>query len=154
MCLRLLGSAALPRTATALAAVALACGEPAAPVDPPAAAAGTYVLESVDGCALGTPAEQCPHRRSWLVGGTMVLAADGRVARVVQYQFPEDAGPVTEASLGTFTVRRGAVDLTLRQERDGTWYVWRVRATLADGRLTMSYPHPADGETVEVFRRE
>jgi hypothetical protein len=134
-------------------AAALACGGTNTAAGP-ADAAGTYVLESVDGCAVGTPLEPCPTRRTWLVDGTMVLDPTGRAARVVRSQLPSDASPSTQASVGTFTLRGDVVELALREERDGAWDVWRVQGTLADGRLTLRYPHPADGYTVEVFRRE
>jgi len=150
MNLRRLRLALLP-----LSVGALGCGESTVPTDPPAVAAGTYVLESVDGCALATPAEQCPFRRNPLhVDGTMVLGSNGQAARVIRYQLPGEASPRTDASVGTFTLRRGVVDFALREQIEEASRVWRFRATLADERLTVRYPHPADGETVEVFRRQ
>jgi hypothetical protein len=32
--------------------------------------------------------------------------------------------------------------------------VWRLHAVSEGARLTVRYPHPADGEVVESFRRE
>jgi hypothetical protein len=133
-------------------AAALACGQPTGSV---AAAAGTYVLASVDGCTVGTPAEQCPFPpRSWIIDGTMVLRLDGSATRAMRYRFPADPSPRTELAVGTFTVRGSAVDFALREDGGTSPYVWRNRATLSGDSLTLRYPHPADGETVEVFRRE
>jgi hypothetical protein len=48
---------------------------------------------------------------------------------------------------------RRRVDFALVEEVDGARYVWNPRALLSEHRLTVRYPHPADGETVEVFAR-
>lgn len=88
-----------PRLLAALAlvlAATVACGDAVDVAADRAAAVGTYSLASVDGCAVGTPAEQCPFpRRSWIVDGTMVLRADGSATRTMLYQFPADAAPRT-----------------------------------------------------------
>ena len=116
-------------------------------------AAGTYLPESVDGCAPGLEARQCFPRPSWVVDGTMALAADGLVTRTVRYQFPSDASPVTLVATGTYFRVGNFVAFALRENVGAASHVWRPTAVLSDDALILRYPHPADGETVEVFAR-
>jgi hypothetical protein len=115
--------------------------------------AGTYFLESVDGCAPGLEARQCFPRPSWVLDGTMTLAADGRVTRTVRYQLPTDASPVALVATGTYTRVGDVVVFALRERAGPPSHVWRPRAVLSEDALILRYPHPADGETVEVFSR-
>ena len=130
----------------------LGCGEPTGiPATP--GAAGTYTLESVDGCAPGPAAAECFPRPSWVVEGTMVLRGDGTVTRTMRYHFPAPTGPVTVVGVGTFRLDGGAVEFALRENAGTAPSIWRSRAELTAEGLTLRYPHPADGEAVEVFRR-
>jgi hypothetical protein len=115
--------------------------------------AATNLLETVDGCEPGMEAQQCFPQPSWVVNGTMVLAADGRVTRTMSYQFPSDASPVTLVAIGTYSRVGNLVIFALREEAPAAPHVWRPSAVLSDDALILRYPHPADGETVEVFSR-
>jgi hypothetical protein len=132
---------------------ALGCGEATGAAGDPSAA-GTYLLESVDGCAPGLEAQQCFPRPSWVLDGTMALAADGRVTRTVSYQFPSDTSLVTVVATGTYTRAGDVVVFALREGAGAASHVWRPSAVLSDSALILRYPHPADGETVEVFSRQ
>jgi hypothetical protein len=131
---------------------ALGCSEATGAAGHPSAAE-TYLLESVDGCRPGLEARQCFPRPSWVVDGTMVLADDGRVTRTVRYQFPSDANPVTRVATGTYSRVGNFVTFALREGAGPASHVWRPRAFLSDEALILRYPHPADGEIVEVFAR-
>jgi hypothetical protein len=130
----------------------LGCGEATGP-EAAMPTAGTYVLKSVDGCAPGPAAAECFPRPSWVLDGEMVLRADGSVTRTMHYQLPSDpaAGPVMVS--GTYSRRGDVVHFALVEDVHGARYVWRPRARLSEHGLTVRYPHPADGETVEVFAR-
>ena len=130
----------------------LGCGEGTAP-DAVLPTVGTYVLESVDGCAPGPAAAECFPRPSWVLDGEMILRADGGVTRTMHYQFPSDPATGTVMLSGTFRRRGDVVEFALVENVGGTRYVWRPRALFSEQRLTLRYPHPADGETVEVFAR-
>ena len=116
--------------------------------------AGTYVLESVDGCAPGPAAFECFPSPSWVVDGKMVVLADGSVTRTMHYRFPSDPAAGTVTLSGTYSRRGNTVTLALVEDVDGARYVWRPRALLSEHGLTLRYPNPADGETVEVFARQ
>ena len=131
---------------------ALACGD-ATDSGGDLSAAGTYLLESVDGCAPGLEARQCYPRPSWVLDGTMALADDGRVTRTVRYQFPTDTAPVTLIAIGTYSRVGDVVVFDLREHAGASPHVWSPSAVLSSGALTLRYPNPADGETVEVFSR-
>ena len=131
---------------------AVGCGEATGAGGDPSEA-DTYHLESVDGCAPGVEAQQCFPRPSWVVDGSMVLAADGSVTRTVRYQLPSDRMPVTVVATGTYSRRGNLVVFALREGTEAGAYVWRPTAVLSGEVLTLRYPHPADGEIVEVFAR-
>jgi hypothetical protein len=96
-----------------------------------------------------------PHaRRSWQIDGAMALSPDGRATRVVRYQLPGAAGPTAYAAAGSFRLRGATVELALREEGAPRAGVWHLRATLSGDSLTVRYPHPADGETTELFVRQ
>jgi hypothetical protein len=131
---------------------ALACSEATGAGGDPSPA-GTYLLDSVDGCAPGLEAQRCFPQPSWVLEGRMVLGADGRVTRTMSYQSPGDAAPVTLVASGTYLRVGNLVAFALREEPATVSHVWRPRAVLSDGALVLRYPHPADGEIVEVFTR-
>ena len=139
-----------PLLAVMLLWTGAACGDASGPGDP---TAGTYVLESVDGCAPGPSAAECDPRPSYVVAGQVVLGDDGTVTRTMQYAVPGEPSSDPVVSRGTFVRWDATVTFALVQDGDENRYVWRPRAHLAEGRLTLRFPHPADGETVEVFAR-
>jgi hypothetical protein len=130
----------------------MGCGEATAP-DAAMPTAVTYVLESVDGCAPGRAAAECFPRPSWVLDGEIVLRADGSVTRTMHYQFPSDPAAGLLMLSGTYTRRINVVYFALVENVGGVRYVWRPRALLSGNKLTLRYPHPADGETIEVFAR-
>jgi hypothetical protein len=130
----------------------LGCGETVGPLAG-VATAGTYVLESVDGCAPGQPAAECFPRPSWVLDGEMILDVDGSVTRTMHYRFPSDPTTGRVMVSGTYSRRGNVVDFALVEEVEGTRYVWRPRALVSEHKLTVRYPHGADGETVEIFSR-
>jgi hypothetical protein len=130
----------------------LGCSEAIGPLAG-VATAGTYLLESVDGCAPGPAAAECFPRPSWVLDGAMVLRTDGSVTRTMQYRFPSDPAAGRVVVSGTYSRRGNVVDFALLEDVQGARYVWRPHAALSEHRLTLRYPHPADGETVEVFAR-
>jgi hypothetical protein len=131
---------------------ALACSDATGSNDP--SAHGTYLLESVDGCEPGLEAQQCSPLPSWVVEGAMVLTADGRVSRTMTYRLPSDPGLAPQVATGTYSRIGNLVLLALREGAVPASHLWRPAAVLSDGRLILRYPHPADGETVEIFRRQ
>jgi hypothetical protein len=131
---------------------ALGCSEATGTDDAPVA--GTYVLESVDGCEPGLEAQQCFPRPSWVVEGTMVLTVDGGVSRTMRYQLPSDPQPASLVATGTYSRVGDLVLFALREDGGAASHTWRASADHSDGRLRLRYPHPADGETVEIFRRQ
>jgi hypothetical protein len=138
--------------ASILLVLGFGCGEPTGP-GAGAATAGTYVLETVDGCAPGPAAAECFPMPSWVLDGEMVLRGDGSVTRTIRYQFPSDPAAGTYMVSGTYSRRGNVVNFALVEDVGGAPHVWRPRALLSEGRLTLRYPNPADGEVVEVFAR-
>jgi hypothetical protein len=121
----------------------------------PAAIDGTYALISVDGCPVGTPLAPCPLARGPMaLDGEMVLRPDGSVTRSVRYERGDGAGVQAVVATGTYSLQRGSVELALREVGVSQASVWRLHAVSEGARLTVRYPHPADGEVVESFRRE
>ena len=120
----------------------------------PAAIDGTYALVSVDGCPVGTPLAQCPLARGPMaLEGEMVLL-DGSVSRRVRYEGGDGAGAREVVATGTYSLQRRSIELALREAGASQASVWRLHAVSAGARLTVRYPHPADGDVVETFRRE
>jgi hypothetical protein len=121
----------------------------------PTAIAGTYGLVSVDGCVVGTPVGQCPFaRRPAALDGSMLLGVDGSGTRTVRFAGESGSGPQTVIAIGTYTLRGHNVSFALRDPASAFPSVWLARAELEGDGLTVRYPHPADGEVVEEFRRE
>jgi len=122
------------------AAAVAGCHDGLAPRD----VAGTYTLQSVN----GTPVPMSGV--NVLVSGALTLTALGDAERRATYRVAAD-GTVREfVATGGFRVKGSVVELALTQ--DG--YVWRPRAALQDGTLTLTYPHPADGpDIIEVYKR-
>jgi len=120
----------------------------------PAAIDGTYALLSVDGCPVGTPLAQCPLARGPMaLQGEMVLRPDGSVTRSVRYESGDGAGVRDVVATGTYWLQRGSVEHALREAGVSQASAWRLHAVSEGATLTVRYPHPADGEVVETFRR-
>ena len=127
----------------------LGCGQT---TDPEATMGSTtYVLKSVDGCVPGPAAAECFPSPSWVLGGEMVLRADGSVTRTMHFQLPSHPATDTVTVSGTYSRRGNAVAFALVEDVGGAQYVWRPQALLSEHGFTLRYPNPADGETVEVF---
>jgi hypothetical protein len=127
----------------------LGCGDRLGPAE----IGGTFTLLSVDGCPVGTPLAQCPLARGPMaLEGEMVLRPDGSVTRSVRYESGDGTGVQDVVATGTYSLQRGRVELALRQV--GYASVWRLHALSEGAMLTVRYPHPADGDVVETFRRE
>jgi hypothetical protein len=121
----------------------------------PHAVAGTYTLVSVDGCRLGAPSSECPLLRGPIaLEGRMVLNSDGTATRAVRYRSADGTGSVVHMATGTFSVQQDQIALTLREAEATHSSRWRLSAVSEGAMLTVRYPHPADGEVVEKFRRE
>jgi hypothetical protein len=122
------------------AAAVAGCHDGLAPRD----VAGTYTLHSVNGTPVPLSGVNV------LVSGAVTLTALGDAQRRVTYRVAAD-GTVREfVATGRFRVEGSVVELALTQ--DG--FVWRPHATLQDGTLTLTYPHPADGpDIIEAYRR-
>lgn len=123
---RLLASLAL--------AVAVACDDATAPLNP-SQAAGTYVLESVSG--------RGP------VSGSFILNSDGTAERRVRYvgQTAEDV------HVGSFEIVTPDIVFSLHPLPPAA-YVWTLHGEWSGARFSIRYPDPADGpDIVETFRR-
>jgi hypothetical protein len=113
---------------------------------PDAQVIGTYRLESVDGEAVPTSGLGA------VLSGEIVLDADGRATRKFQQQLSGVADKRDVVVHGTFVATSDALVFAFVADPGHPEDVWRPRATLADGRLTLSYPGPADGTVDEVYR--
>jgi hypothetical protein len=126
------------------------CDDASAPEAP---STGAYYLESVDDCAPGPEAAECQPRPSYAVSGEMVLLEDGTATRTIRYALPGDPTVGTVSARGSYYRSAAMVSFALVEDGAPIGSVWRVRGSLSEGRLTLRYPHPADGEIVEVFAR-
>ena len=130
-------SRALATALGALAGFGAGCRAATAPVLDPRVAAGTYVLDA--------PVPRGP------LAGSFVLTGDGQASRRVEYAGVSGGPPREVAAAGTFTlVRPDSIAFELREGATG---VWRVGGLRTGARFTIRYPHPADGEVVETYRR-
>jgi len=129
----------------------LGCSDPSGPEASPSMIAGTWELTSVDGCPLGaapTSSEACRFARSSAVAGELRFALDGRVVRTVTYRMGTGTVRYTE----TGTVRLPAPDQVVLELYDAEGRGLRpMPGRIEGGQMIFRYPHPADGETVEVF---
>ncbi|MDP3939836.1 MAG: hypothetical protein Q8R92_17090 [Deltaproteobacteria bacterium] len=126
--------------ALAVAAGAGACADGVGP----GRVAGTYALRTVNDSPVPLPGVYEP------VSGTITLMAAGRAERRVRYRMTAE-GTVREfAATGSFRLRGSVLELALR-EGD---HVWTPQAELVGARITLRYPHPADGpDIVELYER-
>ena len=111
----------------------------------PAEVAGIYELQSVTGTIgrLETP-----------VGGRITLTIGRAAERRMTYQIDTTGTTREFVARGTYQLADSTVELALRENDGGSEFVWRVRADLlSDGGLRITYPRPADGTIVEVYKR-
>lgn len=123
-----------------LALLSAGCRAAMAPTIDPSAAAGFYVL---DGAVARGPS-----------AGSFVLTSSGQATRRVQYSL-SDGGPGEFTARGSFRlVRPDSIIFALRDDNspDAT-RVWPVAGVRIGTRFTIRYPHAADGEAVETYRR-
>ena len=111
----------------------------------PADVAGVYDLRSVVG-TIGT--FETP------VSGQITLTPTRAAERRLNYQI-DTIGTVRElVARGTYQLANSRVELALRGDDGRSAFVWRVDAELLpDGGLRLTYPRPADGTIVELYRR-
>ena len=121
-------------------AAVVGCNDGLAPSD----VAGTYTLQSVNGTPVPLSGVNV------LVSGAVTLTALGKAQRRATYRIAAD-GTVREfVATGTFSVEGSVVKLALREDGGN---IWRPRATLEDGMLTLTHPHPADGpDIIEAYK--
>ena len=126
-------------TAVALTALLAACTESL----PSSSAAGTYVLEAVNGTPVPLPGINAP------VAGTITLTAAGNAQRRISYTI-DSQGTVREfVAAGTYQLNGSDLRLALQQ---GT-SLWTPAASLVGTSITLTYPNPAAGpDIVELYR--
>jgi hypothetical protein len=108
---------------------------------------GDYRLETVNGASVPTTGLGA------VLQGEVSLWPNGTAARSVTYQLSGVAPQREFVARGTFAIDRDSIRLALVDPAYPE-LVWRPRASLTNGTLTLRYPHPADGpDIVEVFRR-
>ena len=86
--------------------------------------------------------------------GSFVLTHLGQATRRVQY--PAAGGGRAElTAAGSFEfLGPDSIAFALREQNSGdASYVWRVRGVWTGTSFTIRYPHPADGEVIETYRR-
>jgi len=133
--------------ALALAPIAGACGNAAGPDHSIRAAAGVYLLATVNGESVPTSDP------SAAVDGTVYLWPTGHAERHVTYR-RYDGGTEAVESVGSFHFEGTTLVLELAPKSDPTVGRWRVTGSLDDGTLTLGYPGPADGWMKEEYRRK
>lgn len=111
------------------------------------AAAGLYLLATVNGQEVPTSDPMAP------TSGSIYLWPTGKVERHVTYR-SYNGGTEDVESVGTFHFENGALVLELHPKIDPPPGSWKVYASLDDGTLSMGYPGPADGWIKEEYRRK
>jgi hypothetical protein len=106
--------------AAAIGLVPAACGD--GTTNPSLRLQGTYVLERVNGGALPFLAEQIGSSRLDIIGGTLILRADGSYSGAVTSRQTDGVTPLTfsQQSTGTFTV--AASQVTFKESDTGSIY--------------------------------
>ena len=130
-----------------LAAAAAGCGGGTGPDSSLRAAAGVYLLATVNGDAVPTSDLSAPIR------GTVYLWPTGHAERHVTYRAYDGTTQDVE-SVGSFHFENAAIVLELRPKGEYSPTSWSVHGSLDDGTLTLGYPGPADGWMSEEYRRK
>lgn len=130
-----------------LAAIGAGCRDGTGTSSSVRAAAGLYVLSTVNGEPIPTSDPYAP------ISGTVYLWPTGQAERHVAYRI-SNGGTQSLESVGTFHFENDVIVLELRAKGDNTPTAWRVSGSLDNGTLTLGYPGPADGWIKEEYRRK
>lgn len=130
-----------------LATIAAGCRGGTGPDSSLRAAAGVYLLATVNGEALPTSDPSAPIR------GAVYLWPTGHAERHVTYRAYDGKTQDVE-SVGSFHFENDAIVLELRPKGDAWPSSWSVHGSLDDATLTLGYPGPADGWMREEYRRK
>ena len=133
-------------TVLVLAGGAAACRTEDAVRAVPGHLSGTYRLESLNGVAVPTSGLGA------VLSGEIVLEADGHATRRFRQQLSGVADKRDVIVRGTFVAISDTLVFAFVEDPKHPEYVWRPRATLADGRLTLRFAGPTDGPESEVYR--
>lgn len=125
--------------AIALAAAFTGCAEPLRP----SYVTGTYVLTTVNGAPVPLQGVNAP------VAGAITLTASGNAERRISYTI-DALGTVREfVDTGTYQLIGSHLRLALRQASS----VWTPSGILDSSSIVLTYPNPADGTIVELYRQ-
>ena len=130
-----------------LATIGAACRGATGPDASLRAAAGLYLLASVNGDAVPTSDPSAP------VSGSVYLWPTGQAERHVRYRAYDGTTQDVE-SVGSFHFEGDAIVLELRPKGEYAPTSWSVHGSLDDATLTLGYPGPADGWMREEYRRK
>ena len=130
-----------------LATITAGCRGGTGPDSSLRAAAGVYLLATVNGDAVPTSDLSAPIR------GTIYLWPTGQAERHVTYRAYDGKTQDVE-SVGSFHFENQAIVLELRSRGDSSPTPWSVHGSLDNGTLTLGYPGPADGWMREEYRRK
>lgn len=109
---------------------------------------GDYRLESVNGASVPTTGLGA------VLQGELSLEPNGTAARRVTYQLSGVAPQREFVARGTFAIDGDSIRLALVEDPARPELVWRPRASVTSGTVTLRYPRAGDGqEVVELFRR-
>ena len=122
------------RTVAIVSLVALGACSDSSTAPTRASVSGAYVLTSAT--SFGGPTD-----------ASLVLGLDGSAERHARY--PSGGGSISEDLLGTYTITGNGIELAFNEPSS----VWRVPATFDNGRLTLTYPNPADGTIIEHYEK-
>lgn len=139
----------LGRTALALglAALTAGCHDATGPSAEVRAAAGVYVLTTVNGVAVPTSDRMAPS------SGSIYLWPSGHAERHITYR-SSDGGTEDVESVGSFHFENGAIVFELRPKGDSSPGSGKLYGSLDDGTLTLGYSGPADGWVEEEYLRK
>jgi len=130
-----------------LAAVGAGCHE-ATTGDPALrAAAGLYLLATVNGQQVPTSDPMAA------IGGSIYLSPSGKAERHVTFR-TYNGGTEEVQSAGSFRFENDSLVLELAPKIDPPPGSWRVNASLVGGTLRMGYPGPTDAWMNEEYRRQ
>ena len=115
---------------------------------------GAATAPNLSHSVAGTYSLDASSHRGGPTTGSFVLTRFGEATRRVQY--PLAGGGMSElTAAGSFTlVGPDSIVFALREQNGGDAnYVWRVRGVRTGTSFIIRYPHPADGEVVELYRQ-
>ena len=130
-----------------VAAIAGGCRDGTGSDESVRAAAGYYVLATVNGERVPT------NDPSAATSGSIWLWPTGKAERHVTFR-TYNGGSEEVQSVGSFHFENGALVLELRPKTDPPPGAWKIYGSLDQGVLTMGYPGPTDGWMNEEYRRK